>query len=328
MAHKKGKLETPDYTEEIVGFALESFLAFASFPHFNFSIEPFSKFTERRCGADARLISDIEHFKPFYMQFKRPFAYPGTSKSLIIKDRKELNLSTDPKSLFFELRKKKLLQKESQHNLLFNLRKDLQNNGGGDAAYVCPLFLNRKEYRQTVYRMALASRKKASPFTLKKTHISTGSSVYFFENILDLSGHISIPPHVSLNSEKHKYSFNERGGDVCFHPLSTTSNQQKKKLDYIKPLSLWLKDMHLKFQEKKGIIREEDAKSRRDKLINSIGLHNEDINNIVLNKKLHKDEDNGIKEWLTFGDYLHREYNIEQYAFIQWRDKGGWRSAF
>jgi hypothetical protein len=64
-----------DYTEDVVGFALESFLTLLSFPRHRFSIEPFSRAKERWLGADARLFSHrITGFRPFYMQFKRPSA--------------------------------------------------------------------------------------------------------------------------------------------------------------------------------------------------------------------------------------------------------------
>ena len=44
-----------NYTEDVVGFALESFLTLLSFPRQRFSIEPFSRGKERWLGADARL---------------------------------------------------------------------------------------------------------------------------------------------------------------------------------------------------------------------------------------------------------------------------------
>jgi hypothetical protein len=144
MADQKGLLKRPDYTEELVGFAIEAFLAVASFPRYRFSIEPFSKLKERQYGADGCLTDKIQHFKPFYMQFKRPYAYPQRSRSHVIKDRARLELTTSPISLFFELRKKKPNHTEYQHNILFKLREDLKSRNEGDAAYVCPLFLDRK----------------------------------------------------------------------------------------------------------------------------------------------------------------------------------------
>lgn len=73
-----------DFTEDTVGFALESFLSILSFPRLRFSIEPFSRGKERWLGADARLNGHMVGFKPFYMQFKRPSAYPDTSTACVV----------------------------------------------------------------------------------------------------------------------------------------------------------------------------------------------------------------------------------------------------
>lgn len=51
-----------DYTEDIVGFAIESFLSLISFPFYRFSIEPFSRRDEPNYGADARLLGRIKGF--------------------------------------------------------------------------------------------------------------------------------------------------------------------------------------------------------------------------------------------------------------------------
>ena len=98
MATKKSGslLLSPNYTEDTVGFALESFLSLLSFPRRKFSIEPFSRGNERWLGADARLEGRVKSFKPFYMQFKRPFAYPDHSKAKIVKDRLALKLDASP----------------------------------------------------------------------------------------------------------------------------------------------------------------------------------------------------------------------------------------
>lgn len=44
-----------NYTEDVVGFALESFITLLTFPRQRFSVEPFSRGKERWLGADARL---------------------------------------------------------------------------------------------------------------------------------------------------------------------------------------------------------------------------------------------------------------------------------
>jgi hypothetical protein len=148
-----------DYTEDTVGFAIESFLTLISFPIQRFSVEPFSKVRERNLGADVRLRGRISGFRPFYMQFKRPSAYPDYSTSKIIVDRKKLKLTASPNSLYFSLREKQPSQTDYQQNVLLRLRNHLLNRKLGDAAYVCPLFLDRSSYR---FHLHLVSRVTSS----------------------------------------------------------------------------------------------------------------------------------------------------------------------
>jgi hypothetical protein len=151
----KGLRIDANYTEEVVGFAIESFLTLLSFPRHRFSIEPFSRSKERWLGADARLYGRIRGFRPFYMQFKRPTAYPNSSSAKVITDRKKLGLTTNPNALYFPLRHKQPAHKNFQHNILYRLRERLLKSGLGDAAYVCPLFLDRAAYRFNLHRSGL-----------------------------------------------------------------------------------------------------------------------------------------------------------------------------
>ena len=95
---------TPDFTEELVGFVIQSYLTFISFPCNRFYIKPFSRQEEARRGADAilkdRLKDRSKRMTPFYMQFKRPEGYPVTSSSPIIKDRKKRGFDSVPHALF------------------------------------------------------------------------------------------------------------------------------------------------------------------------------------------------------------------------------------
>lgn len=79
-----------NYIEDVVAIEIASFLTKVSFPQQRFSIEPMSRARERWLGADARLTDDVAGFMPFYMQFKRPSAYPDTSTSRIIRERAKI----------------------------------------------------------------------------------------------------------------------------------------------------------------------------------------------------------------------------------------------
>lgn len=302
MVKRIGLKEIPDYTEEIVGFAIESFLATASFPNFRFSIEPFSRAQERLNGADGRLIDNINYFMPFYMQFKRPFAYPDCSSAQIIKDRKQLGLTSSPRSLFFKLQDKQPKHDDYQHNLLFKLREGLIAKSEGDAAYVCPLFLYREAYRQTLHLSALQQWRHLSPWVLEDIFIhEIGRNRIPFKSIPTLREHISIPPHALVTDANHKYSFTEHGTDICFHSPRIIEEGSK-------PLHEWLEPMYRNFKEKESVIIQDMAQGRLIKLREAIGL----------NSLYELNSQHGIRGWLVLGDHLKREYQIEQYAFIRW----------
>lgn len=295
--------ETPDYTEEIVGFVIESFLAAASFPDFRFSIEPFSRAQERLNGADGRLIDNVQFFKPFYMQFKRPFAYLEDSSSQIVKDRAKLGLMTSPKSLFFKLQDKQPKHTDYQHNLLFKLREDLRGRNEGDAAYVCPLFLHREAYRQTLHLSALQQWRRLPPWMLEDIYIHRRGRGLSFLEIPTLREHVSIPPHALVTDAKHRYSFTEYGTEICFHSPKVIEEGSR-------PLNKWLEPMYRNFKEKEGVISPDFAAIRLEILIEAVDLEKRD----------ELSSEHGIRGWLLLGDYLKREYQIEQYAFIRWRE--------
>ena len=135
----KSNLIIPDFTEEIVGFMIQSMLTITRFPRAPFALVPLSKKDEVIYGADAL----IDSVSPIYIQFKRSFAYPDSSSSSIIKDRKKLKVNWSPRTLFFELRDKQPKHTDYQHNVLFDLKAKLDAAGKGKAFYAAPLFLNR-----------------------------------------------------------------------------------------------------------------------------------------------------------------------------------------
>lgn len=69
---KNGLRIDANYTEDVVGFALESFLTLLGFPRQRFTIEPFSRAQERWLGADGRLHSEIRGFRPFICSSNDP----------------------------------------------------------------------------------------------------------------------------------------------------------------------------------------------------------------------------------------------------------------
>lgn len=309
--NKNGLRLDADFTEDTVGFALESFLAFLSFPRFRFSIEPFSRGRERWLGADARLDGRMRGFKPFYMQFKRPSAYPDTSSAKVVANRKSLGLPVAPRTLYFSLREKQPSHRDYQHNILLRLRERLVNRGIGDAAYVCPLFLERSAYRFHVYLSGLRRWShfwRVDPWEWEEILIHSANGQINFDAVPVLKEHVSIPPHASVTSAKHSYSFTEQGSDLCFHspealPEGATS------------LAKFLTRVVGRLDAEDGIIRPDNAGQE----LRNIFEQSEDADNPLFPPIL-RGEGDGVESWLHWGAYLKAEHQIEQFALVRWAD--------
>jgi hypothetical protein len=302
-----------DFTEDTVGFALESFLSLLSFPRLKFSIEPFSRGRERWLGADARINGHMVGFKPFYMQFKRPSAYPDVSTAKIIADRKMLGLPIAPRTLYFGLREKQSSHKDFQHNILYRLRRRLARRQAGDAAYVCPLFLDRSAYRFHVHLAGLCRWLhfwRYDPWDLEDILIHSTNGAVNFNAIPVLCEHVSIPPHDMVTSAKHSYSFTERGTDLCFHsPLSLPEGNRS--------LANFLTDVVGNLQSDEGFISPDRAQSILLELFS--GAAGEDSGDL-LPDDFPQNAENGIESWLHWGDHLKTEHRIEQFALVRWAD--------
>lgn len=301
-----------DFTEDTVGFAIEAFLTLLSFPRLRFTIEPFSRSQERWLGADARLEGiRIRGFRPFYMQFKRPSAYPDSSRAKVVVDRKRLSLSVEPRSLFFPLRAKTDTQNNYQHNILHRLQRRLRKYNLGDAAYVCPLFLDRSAYRFHIQLAGLAHWPRFwrhHTWDLEDVLVNHGSTTVNFERIPVLAEHISIPPHDVVTHARHSYSFDETGADLCFHSPTALP-------DGSRPLADFLKAIAQDFLGDGGKLTRDTA--YKD-LVNLSGLG--DSEEPILPETPSFNPDDPIGSWLLWGDMLRQDYDIEQYAFVSWED--------
>jgi len=307
-----------DFTEDMVGFALEAFLAILDFPGCRFTIEPFSRSRERWLGADARLLGNrVQCFRPFYMQFKRPLAYPDYSTSPIVEDRRSLKLTVAPRSLFFPLRQRRANanQHRSQHNTLFQLRRRLTKYNLGDAAYVCPLFLDRSAYRYYMHLSGLCLWQRYGrrhPWQQRGVDVHHGNVMMHFANIPILEGHISIPPHGEVNpggdEHTHKYSFGERGQDLCFHSPKDFPDGGASSL------AAFLQGVQQDFPEGDNNVTPENSAGLLEKLAG--WFEDEDS----LFDALPFSDDDWLGNWLDWGDRLRSNYGIEQFAFVAWKD--------
>lgn len=302
-----------DYTEDVVGFALESFLTLLSFPRHRFTIEPFSRAKERWLGADARLHSELRGFRPFYMQFKRPSAYPDHSASGIIKDRKALGLQASPQALYFALREKRDGHKDFQHNVLLRLRQRLRARGLGDAAYVCPLFLDRSAYRFHLHWSGLWRWPRFwrfDPWDLEDVLLTNGGNSIRFDRVPVLAEHITIPPHDKVASAKHRYSFTDTGADLCFHSPQMLPDGTTTLGKFLVAISEGFLDRGEKIQ----------PQTANEELRLLIGATEDGDLPDAFTDALKIAPDDPIGNWLAWGDYVHHEYGIDQFALMSWRE--------
>ncbi|MBG9565628.1 hypothetical protein [Brevibacillus agri] len=312
----KGNLLEADYTEDVVGFALDSFLTVANLFSYRVTIEPFSRGRERWLGADARIVNEITGFKPFYMQFKRPAAYPDYSPSDIIKTRKKLKLEISPKALFFGLREKDKNHKDYQHNILYKLRNRLRRFANSDAVYVCPLFLDRSAYRFHLHTAAL--RRLAfglDPWTIGRVFIEDRGRKVTFSDVPILAEHVCIPPHDLVTSAKHRYSFSEKGTDLCFHsPLSLPEG--------IMTFGSWFDKLSRNLLIDDYLVNIDEATERLKFIISGDDDYENESGRIPYPEGLFRDGDEGggLAVWSEWGRYLRETYSIHQYAFFIWKE--------
>lgn len=301
-----------NYTEDVVGFALESFLTLINFPSYRFSIEPFSRSKERWLGADARIHRNICGFRPFYMQFKRPAAYPDTSISKIVIDRRKEGLTITPRTLYFPLRQKRGTHRNFQHNVLFRLRNRLLNRGLGDAAYVCPLFLDRSAYRLNLHWSGLMQWGRFwrhHPWEIKDLMLADNGHRIRFDRVPIFAEHISVPPHAEVTAASHNYSFTESGTDLCFHSPKALPEGSIDLATFLTNVSTGFLDgeRHLtpdgSDEVLRGLISEVDGDPKTT--ASTFGPEGDDP----------------IGRWFFWGDHLRSEYGIEQFALVRWKNE-------
>lgn len=308
MAHIK-----PDFSEDTVAYAIESYLATVGFPFAKWSIEPFTKSHERRIGADGRLSKGIKTFFPFYIQFKRPCAYDALSSSKIVKDRRSFlkPLETLPYSLYFKLHRGRASPAFLQHNVLFKLRNRVKNVLKYDAvAYVCPVFLHRSEYRSHVLtsaRFAWLKFWKLVPYSIRRVFIHNSAGGISMADIPAFSNHVSIPPHISVTTPKHNYSFSVYGDDLCFHSTPTRPEENPMKF------SDWLDGVLEHASDPRNLISADNSALSFNEIVGAL-----DLDKYIVPFVPEEIEGNAgfYESWLRLGDFLKSNFRIDQFAVV------------
>ncbi len=136
--------------------------------------------------------------------------------------------------------------------------------------------------------------------------LHNGGNTIGFDNIPVLAEHITVPPHDTVTTANHRYSFTEEGTELCFHSPESLPDGATNLAQFLTALSEGFLD--------------------GGKMIQADGA-NEELRDLIKAVEIGKPDDLGfefadgvapIANWLEWGDYLRHEYAIEQYAFVSW----------
>lgn len=303
---KPKRRNVADFLEEEIFPVLQSFLDRIALPNEGLTIRKFGLARERETGADAQIGEGIQGIRPFYMQFKRPYSWSGdASDVVIISDRMQLGLEVHPQTLFFDLHRKAKTHSDLQHNMLLKLRTQVLADGFGDAAYVCPLFMEFSKYRT---HMLAAARSFVfvddEPWFFRKVSITNAlTKVIDFDSVPAFSRHVTIPPLEAVTTHEHSYSFRPDGQQICFHSPKELESESLL-------LSDWLNSLYDQTYASKWI-NSENSKEHLDKLVAALRLSDDEKPNALAESSA-----TWVAQWLRFGGFLSRTYGIQQLAFV------------
>jgi hypothetical protein len=117
-----------------------------------------------------------------------------------------------------------------------------------------------------------------------------------------LAGHVSIPPHATVASASHAYSFDYGGGDVCFHSPSRVEGSGD--------LRAWITQTSERARSGDAPSIENSSEllaNLREAAHLSAGGETSDAP---------ARGRGSVEEWMAFGNALEEEYGISQFAFL------------
>jgi hypothetical protein len=266
---------------------------------------------ESRTGADAML--DWKAIT-FYFQFKRPtglasvttvslpLSPPGKSKTQAIRRfRYHHGLTEHPHSLCFQLRKQAKTATELQHNLLW---KQHHTGPGIYATYVCSLQLKLQEYLDATSG-GINLCPPSSLVCWREVSIVDQSTLlemlaYIMDDVPAFRAHIAFPPHASVRTHQHHYSFSPQATDIAFHSEPQIIHREEHRLSGFLARSL---------------IRAAQSYQTLPTLrrLASILEIRPSLRSVVADEST--PPDNAITRLRSYGQQLYREHGIRQYVF-------------
>lgn len=174
---------------------------------------------EQETGAD-RLFN---RFVPIYLQFKvsdglKPLAFnfsllsPNRPLQRIRSFRRNNGINTDP-TLYFRLRNIAKNARDFQHNILRSFHQPPRQF----AMYVAPLTLSIDEYNENLSASIFDRLFTIDPFFYREERVFTDTVRNYLGIVPFLRGHISIPPHETVTTSEHYYSYSKSGGNIAWH---------------------------------------------------------------------------------------------------------------
>lgn len=286
------------YPESLVPILLQSYLALAGFPRFNYTIMPITQQDEAVKGYDGSI--DLQIFT-FYVQFKKPFLATKT----VVSQRSNHHLPVGPEVLSFKLHQSGKGKNKGnwQHDALCKLSEREK------VAYVCPLYLRKIDYEAALrvgFWQSISSWLRGTPPFVRdpiRIFLHPDAPSIQIEDIPTFRGHISIPlthNHV-FDHKTHQYSFTSHGQEACFHSPNGTPVRSMI-------LSAWLRELYENSRNKGFDPKTRKSRQRLSGLCKIFGLTKNDLD---LKTKP------SLNDWRSFGTLLESRFNIRQYAFIR-----------
>ena len=145
-----------------------------------------------------------------------------------------------------------------------------------------------------------------APWDSEVVRVCRENGAIDFEGVPILAEHISISPHDLVQDHRHRYSFEDSGNDLCFHSPTALPEEAIT-------LGMYLNSIEQAFLGDEGKVLPDTAFESLRYLTGADGAEETPF---VERSAL--DPEDPIGSWLLWGDSLWREYNIEQFAIINW----------
>lgn len=137
--------------------------------------------------------------------------------------------------------------------------------------------------------------------------LQDGGRTIRFDLVPLLSEHVTIPPHVAVTTAKHRYSFNESGGELCFHSPEALPNGAADLASFLAKVA-------------NGFLGEGEKLSPQASVQALNDLIRAVYGDAGSRPEIAIDPKDPLGAWFAWGDHLRKHYAIEQYALVSWND--------